>query len=58
MTTETLPRRPKNFGDNFEEVTLPGVDEGEILVIRSTVAKRASRPIAKVGASSSLFLPA
>ena len=29
-----------DFGGEFEEVTLPGVDEGEILVIRSTRRKK------------------
>ena len=29
-----------DFSSNFEEVTLPGVDEGEILVIRSTRRKK------------------
>lgn len=30
----------RDFSSNFEEVTLPGVDEGEILVIRSTRRKK------------------
>ena len=29
-----------DFSGDFEEVTLPGVDEGEILVIRSTRRKK------------------
>ena len=29
-----------DFQPEFEEVTLPGVDEGEILVIRSTRRKK------------------
>ena len=30
----------RDFSGDFEEVTLPGVDEGEILVIRSTRRKK------------------
>jgi predicted metal-dependent hydrolase len=30
----------RDFSDNFEELTLPGVDEGEIVVIRSTRRKK------------------
>jgi len=40
----------------FEEVTLPGVNEGEILVIRSARRKKVSPLTAKVGESLSQFL--
>jgi hypothetical protein len=43
-----------DFQPEFEEVTLPGVDEGEILVIRSTRRKKSIS--AKAVASSSLSL--